>query len=65
MNDSEVKRFNRLYERHLELLKLQGMSPCTIDLYSRALRRIRNHFDCCPVSVKLTPSSQAAGVMSR
>ncbi len=48
MNDSEVKRFNRLYERHLELLKLQGMSPRTIDLYARSVRRIRNHFDCCP-----------------
>ena len=48
MNDSEVKRFNRLYARHLESLKLQGMSSSTIDLYSRSVRRIRDYFDCCP-----------------
>jgi len=48
MNDSEVKRFNKLYQRHLELLKLQGKSQKTIDVYSRAVRRIRDHFDCCP-----------------
>ena len=53
MKTTEAKRFNELYERHLRLLKLQGKSPCTIDAYSRAVRRISNHFDCCPD--KLTP----------
>lgn len=48
MKALEVNRFNRLYQRHLELLKLQGKSQKTIDAYSRAVRRIRNHFDCCP-----------------
>jgi hypothetical protein len=41
MKSSEVKRFADLYERHLKLLKLQGKS--TIDAYSRAVRRIRDH----------------------
>ena len=48
MKPSEVKRFAALYERHLKLLKLQGKSKSTIDAYSRAVRRIRNHYDCCP-----------------
>lgn len=48
MKSSEVKRFAALYERHLKLLKLQGKSKSTIDAYSRAVRRIRNHYDCCP-----------------
>ena len=48
MKPSEVKRFATLYERHLKLLKLQGKSKSTIDAYSRAVRRIRDHFDRCP-----------------
>lgn len=53
MKQEEVNRSNTLYERHLRLLKLQGKSQKTIDAYSRAVRRISNHFDCCPD--KLTP----------
>lgn len=53
MNKKETKRFNELYERHLRLLKLQGKSQSTIDAYSRAVRRITQHFDCCPD--QLTP----------
>ncbi len=45
---AEVKRFTALYERHLNLLKLQGKSKSTIDAYSRAVRRIRDHYDRCP-----------------
>ena len=48
MKSSEVKRFATLYERDLKLLKLQGKSQKTIDAYSRAVRRITKHFDCCP-----------------
>jgi len=48
MESSEVKRFASLYERHLKLLKLQGKSKSTIDSYSRAVRRIKGHYDCCP-----------------
>ncbi len=48
MKQEEVNRFNTLYERHLRLLKLQGKAQKTIDAYSRSVRRIRDHFDCCP-----------------
>ncbi len=48
MKKSEVKRFASLYERHQKLLKLQGKATSTVDAYSRAVRRIRNHYDCCP-----------------
>ncbi|MBW2594301.1 MAG: phage integrase N-terminal SAM-like domain-containing protein [Deltaproteobacteria bacterium] len=46
-------RFKELYQRHLRLLKLQGKSQKTIDAYSRALRRVSEHFNCCPD--QLTP----------
>jgi integrase/recombinase XerD len=48
MHQAETKRFNELYQRHLRLLKLQGKAQKTIDAYSRAVRRIRDFFDCCP-----------------
>lgn len=48
MHQAESKRFNELYQRHLRLLKLQGKAQKTIDAYSRAVRRIRDFFDCCP-----------------
>ena len=48
MNKSEENRFADLYQRHLNLLKLQGKSKSTIDAYSRVVRRIKNHYDCCP-----------------
>ena len=53
MNPTESKRFKKLYQRHLRLLKLQGKSKKTIEAYSRAVRRVSDHFDCCPD--KLTP----------
>jgi len=53
MNQTEVNQFKKLYQRHLRLLKLQGKSQKTIDAYSRAVRRISEHFDCCPD--QLTP----------
>jgi len=53
MNPTEAKRFNEFYQRHLRLLKLQGKSQKTIDAYSRAVRRVSEHFDCCPD--QLTP----------
>ncbi|GEM_PF-1011933 len=48
MEKSEVNRFNKLYEEHLRFLKLQGKAPKTIDAYLRAIRRVRDYFDCCP-----------------
>jgi len=53
MIPTESKRFKKLYQRHLRLLKLQGKSKKTIEAYSRAVRRVSDHFDCCPD--KLTP----------
>ena len=48
MNPEETKRFQELYQRHLRLLKLQGKSQSTISAYARAVRRVTDHFDCCP-----------------
>jgi integrase/recombinase XerD len=53
MTPTEVNRFKKLYQHHLRSLKLQGKSQKTIDAYSRAVRRISEHFDCCPD--QLTP----------
>ena len=53
MKPAEANRFKKLYQRHLRLLKLQGKRQKTIDAYSRAVRRISEHFDCCPD--QLTP----------
>ncbi len=48
MQASEQTRFDQLYKRHLRALKLQGLSDSTIDVYARAVRRVAEHFDCCP-----------------
>ena len=48
MEHSEQIRFDDLYQRHLRMLKLQGKSDKTIDVYARAVRRVAQHFDCCP-----------------
>jgi len=53
MNKAETNRFNELYQRHLRLLKLQGMAEKTIDGYSRGVRRITEYFDCCPDQLTL------------
>jgi len=45
MKQSEVNRFNKLYQQHLRSLKLQGKAQKTIDAYSRAVRRVSNFFD--------------------
>ncbi len=51
MNDREQTRFNQLYERHITELTLQGKSKKTIEMYSRSLRRLTEHFDQCPDTV--------------
>lgn len=48
MKKAEQERYDKLYQRHLRRLKLQGKSQSTIDLYARAVRRITDVFDCCP-----------------
>jgi site-specific recombinase XerD len=52
MNQHEQERFDRLYSKHLQALKLQGKREKTIDGYARALRRIAGYFDCCPDSLE-------------
>jgi len=37
--------FTRQYQKHLKLLKLNGLQPKTVEAYSRAVRRIGNFFD--------------------
>jgi len=48
MKPNEQARFDNLYKKHLRALKLQGMSDSTIDVYARGVRRITQHYDCCP-----------------
>lgn len=48
MDSKETKRFDKLYQRHLRMLKLQGKRKSTRDAYARAIRRLRGHFGCCP-----------------
>ncbi len=58
MKKTETNRFNKLYQRHLRSLKLQGKSQKTIEAYSRAVRRITEHFDCCPDKLSLEQREQ-------
>lgn len=55
MNKKDQKRFDKHYQQLLQCLKLQGKADNTIDSYSRALRRLVNHFDCLPE--ELTPDN--------
>lgn len=48
MNKAQQKRFESLYRKHVSALKRQGKAESTIDVYSRALRRITDFFDCPP-----------------
>ncbi len=48
MKPSDQSRFDSLYQQHLNVLRLQGLAPSTIDAYSRAVRRVSAFFDCCP-----------------
>ena len=43
MKPTEQKRFDALYEQHLRGLKLHGYSASTIDVYSRAVRRLATY----------------------
>jgi integrase/recombinase XerD len=58
MKQAETDRFNKLYQRHLRLLKLQGKSQKTIEAYARAVRRISERFDCCPDQLTLEQREQ-------
>lgn len=39
------EHFNHLYDKHVQHLNLMGLREKTIDAYSRAIRRIGDHFD--------------------
>ena len=58
MKKAETNRFNELYQHHLRSLKLQGKSQKTIEAYARAVRRISEHFDCCPDKLTLKQREQ-------
>jgi len=48
MNKAQQKRFQLLYQQHVSALQRQGKAATTIDVYSRAVRRITEYFDQCP-----------------
>ena len=48
MNQHESETFDKLYKSHIKHLELQGKSDATIDLYSRAVRRIALYFNRSP-----------------
>lgn len=51
MDIQQQKRYELLYQHHLDNLKLQGMRPATIDAYSRAVRRVTQYLDCPPDNI--------------
>lgn len=48
MNKAQKKKFNSLYQQHVNALRRQGKAERTIDSYARAVRRITEFFDVCP-----------------
>jgi integrase/recombinase XerD len=51
MNKKEQQEFDVVHKELEKILKLQGKSPKTVDSYSRAVRRLANYFDRCPLDV--------------
>jgi|ERR1035437_2334571 site-specific recombinase XerD len=45
MKKNPADHFDRQYQTHLKHLKLKGLQPKTIEAYSRAIRRVGEHFD--------------------
>lgn len=48
MNKAQQKRYQSLYQQHVSALQRQGKAATTIDVYSRAVRRITEYFDQWP-----------------
>ena len=48
MNKAQQKRYQSLYQQHVNALHRQGKSKSTVDIYSRAVRRVTEYFDRCP-----------------
>lgn len=53
MNKAQQKRFNSLYQQHLNALIRQGKAQRTIDNYSRAVCRITEFYDQYPDNLTL------------
>ncbi len=53
MNKAQQKLFQSLYQQHVSALQRQGKAATTIDVYSRAVRRITEYFDQCPDRLSL------------
>jgi site-specific recombinase XerD len=48
MNKAQQQKFESLYQQHINALHRQGKAATTIDVYSRAVRRITEYYDICP-----------------
>lgn len=48
MNKAQQKKFDSLYQQHINALHRQGKAERTIEAYARAVRRISAFFDICP-----------------
>ena len=48
MNKAQQTKFDLLYQQHINALQRQGKAAATIDVYSRAVRRITEFYDLCP-----------------
>ena len=48
MNKAQQRQFHTLYQQHISALQRQGKATTTIDVYSRAVRRVTAYFDQCP-----------------
>ena len=48
MNSVQHKKYQLLYQQHVNALLRQGKAERTIDSYARAVRRITEFFDLCP-----------------
>lgn len=58
MTPDESKKFWLLHRQLVKVLTLQGMSPKTIDSYTRSLRRLADYFDRCPVDITVDELKQ-------
>jgi integrase len=54
MEQHEQERFDQLYAKHLQALKLQGKRSKTIDGYARAVRSIAGFFNRSPDNLSAT-----------
>lgn len=50
MNKREAHKYDKLYSKFIQELRLQGYADVTVDSYARGIRRVANYFDCCPDS---------------